>query len=249
MPVRTTYAAGDPCWIDRISARPEAAEAFYAALFGWTYAEEGGYRTARLAGELVAGFGSAPGPLESWTVYLAAKDVDATAAVIAELGGRVVLGPVDAGPNGRLLLATDPAGTLTGCWQGARARGVVLADEAGAACGYELRVPDPSAVAGFYRGLGAHPTAGDGPGGSFRIVQDRSAPPHWLVYFGVDSPVASAGAALLAGARPVGPAAGGRVVLRDAGGARFGLSAAAPRPAGPDTYAGPPRNIRIPAKN
>ncbi|MFG2720775.1 VOC family protein [Streptomyces sp. NPDC048416] len=249
MPVRTTYGVGDPCWIDRISARPDAAEAFYAAVFGWTYAEEGGYRTARLAGDLVAGFGSAPGPLEAWTVYLAAKDLDATAARVVELGGRLVLGPLDAGPNGRLLLATDPAGTLVGCWQGARADGVVLADEPGAACGYELRVPDPSAVAGFYRGLGADPGAGGGPGGSLRIVEDRSAPPHWLVYFGVDSLLGAVGAALAAGARVAGPAAGDSVLLRDANGARFGLTAAASRPDRPDTYAGPPANIRIPAKN
>ncbi|MEV6791464.1 VOC family protein [Streptomyces sp. NPDC051320] len=216
MPVRTTYDAGAACWIDRISAEPAGAEAFYAALLGWEYAEEGGYRTARSAGELVAGFGTAPGRLELWVVYLAAKDLDATAARVVELGGTVVLAPLDAGENGRLLLAADPAGTLVGFWQGRRADGVVLADETGAACRYELHVPETAAVAGFYAGLGADP--------AIRLVADPSGPAHWLVHFGVDSLTGAVRTALAAGARVTGYD-DGSVRLLDARGARFGLVA------------------------
>ena len=106
MPRRETYGQGSPCWVDYMAADPEGARDFYATLFGWTFdePEEYGYRLARRAGEVVGGFGQVPpgrGLTATWNTYLAAKDADAVAARVKELGGAVVLGPLPAGGTAR----------------------------------------------------------------------------------------------------------------------------------------------------
>jgi predicted enzyme related to lactoylglutathione lyase len=228
---RASYATGVPCWIDRITADLGGAQEFYSALFGWSYADEGAYRTAQLADGIIAGLGTAPTPLELWTVYLATKDVDATLADVQALGGTVVMAPMAAGDNGRLFLAVDPAGTPVGFWEGHRREGVVLVDEPGAVCRYELRIPRADAVREFYAGLfGYDLVRRDGEitldlDGStqVRVVENAAARPHWLVYFGVAELAPIVRLALAAGAKLVEQSADGSVVLRDPQGAAFGL--------------------------
>jgi predicted enzyme related to lactoylglutathione lyase len=38
MPERTSYTQGTPNWVDLPTSDQAAAKAFYAGLFGWTYA-------------------------------------------------------------------------------------------------------------------------------------------------------------------------------------------------------------------
>jgi uncharacterized protein len=219
MPRRTAYPDGAPCWIDRVTADLTAAQHWYAALFGWEYTEEGGNVTAQQGGEIVAGFGVAPVPVEAWTVYLATKDLGATIAGAVRMGGRVTMAPVAVGEFGRLALAVDPAGAAVGLWEGHRPEGVVLADEAGSACRYELRVGDAGAAeAGhFYRTL-------FGRAASDLVVADGSGRPTWVVYFGAADLAGTVLRALGAGARITGQNADGSVVLRDSRGAVFGLT-------------------------
>src|ERR1700740_1201413 len=40
MPVRTSYAQGTPNWVDLQTPDQDAAKAFYAGLFGWTYDDQ-----------------------------------------------------------------------------------------------------------------------------------------------------------------------------------------------------------------
>jgi uncharacterized protein len=117
---------------------PDAAKRFYGTLFGWTTLDlgSGEFWTLRAYGDYLeqltpgtrersAEFG-APGfeevvaaitPLGAgdsdtpahWGVTFATADADATAARAAELGGTVIVAPVDA-PYSRLTVLRDPQG-------------------------------------------------------------------------------------------------------------------------------------------
>ena len=115
----------------------EGAKAFYGAVFGWqTLSVGGGNEMWTLPGygdhleestpglrEMVAEMGGPAGfedvvasinPLPDdvpphWSVTFATDDADATAAKAAELGGTVVMPPVDA-PWVRMTVIADPAG-------------------------------------------------------------------------------------------------------------------------------------------
>jgi predicted enzyme related to lactoylglutathione lyase len=119
------------------SRDPDAARAFYGAVFGWDLLELGptgamwalpaygdfleertpGLR-ARMAemgaperfAEVVAGFNRIQDDRPAhWSVTFAVEDADATAARATELGGRVIVGPLDA-PWVRMAVITDPQG-------------------------------------------------------------------------------------------------------------------------------------------
>jgi predicted enzyme related to lactoylglutathione lyase len=119
------------------SRDPDAARAFYGAVFGWDLLELGptgamwalpaygdfleertpGLR-ARMAemgaperfAEVVAGFNRIQDDRPAhWSVTFAVEDADAAAARATELGGRVIVGPLDA-PWVRMAVITDPQG-------------------------------------------------------------------------------------------------------------------------------------------
>src|ERR1700737_315910 len=92
-------AAGTPTWTDLMTPDAEAAREFYHAVFGWDYdigpAEFGGYTTARVGKQQVAGLmGSQPGdPPSAWGLYFASADAAADVARAEKLGAKV-LAPV-----------------------------------------------------------------------------------------------------------------------------------------------------------
>lgn len=95
-----------------------AATAFYAAAFGWSFADYGpGYAGIRdprgdEVGGLAAGAAAATGgPF----VLLYSDDLDATAAAVRAAGGEIVNGPYPV-PGGRRFHFTDPGGTELGVW-------------------------------------------------------------------------------------------------------------------------------------
>jgi uncharacterized protein len=114
---------------------PEPAKRFYGALFGWTTLDlgSGEFWTLRSYGDYLeeltpgtrertaelgaAGFEdvvAAIAPIGTdthahWSVTFATDDADATAAKAADLGGEVLLAPVDA-PYSRLTVLRDPQG-------------------------------------------------------------------------------------------------------------------------------------------
>src|SRR3712207_9298048 len=85
------YMAGVPCWVDTSQPDPDAAAAFYGALFGWDLEDRmppgspGKYLVARLGGEDVAAVGSvtdgAP-PMAVWNMYVWVDSADETAAKV-----------------------------------------------------------------------------------------------------------------------------------------------------------------------
>jgi predicted enzyme related to lactoylglutathione lyase len=107
-------------WRDLRTTDPEKAKAFYTELLGWTiYPQTMGEYTYDMIGMDFVPFGGitplAPGETEAgvpshWISYVGTPDVDATTKRVAELGGTVVMEPMDIPTIGRFSVATDPTG-------------------------------------------------------------------------------------------------------------------------------------------
>lgn len=247
METRTAYAPGAPSWIDLATSDPDAAMAFYGALLGWDFdiggEEVGRYVFCRLGGRAVAGLNGRPAPEgwpTAWTTYVAG-DADADAARITAAGGTLVLGPADAGPAGRVVVARDASGAVFGVWQAGAHPGAEVTDEPGAVAWHELATPDAATARAFYGTVFGWAFEGAGGSDATRfLVAGRAVgalheapgvPPAWTPSFAV----ADLDAALVAvrdlGGRVVpqvasGPA-GRRAHVTDPQGGAFVLSAAA----------------------
>jgi predicted enzyme related to lactoylglutathione lyase len=102
-------------WNELVSGDLAAGRDFYVALFGWTADDAPGpiARTAFTMGDLLIGGGHAPVPQEDptpgWRVTFWVADADQSAARAGELGGKVLLAPMDI-PMGRFTVLADPQG-------------------------------------------------------------------------------------------------------------------------------------------
>jgi predicted enzyme related to lactoylglutathione lyase len=203
MPLRTSpWPAGMPCWVDLAVTDVPLAQAFYGAVLGWTFTGDG-YVLAQTQGMAAAGIGPAleRGLPAAWTLYLATDDADATAKLVTDAGGTLLLPPADSGGNGRMFVAADPTGAVFGGWQAGTHIGAGIHSEPGGLVWEDLRSPDPDRARAFYAAVFGYETRplemagpdyttfhqpGDpaplgGIGGMFGL----DALPHWLVYFGV----------------------------------------------------------------
>jgi predicted enzyme related to lactoylglutathione lyase len=107
-------------WNELMTPDPEAAGAFYRALFGWTVEAmnmaAGPYRVVKCGETAVGGLMDMPpdakGMPPMWTPYVTVDDVDATARRCVELGGTVLLPPTDIPTVGRFAAIRDPQGAL-----------------------------------------------------------------------------------------------------------------------------------------
>jgi predicted enzyme related to lactoylglutathione lyase len=102
-------------WNELVTPDLPAATAFYAKLFGWGAQDIPGElpRTSFSLGDLLVGGGHGPTPQEGeaarWTVSFMVADADQSTARVQELGGSVLLPPMDI-PVGRFAVVADPAG-------------------------------------------------------------------------------------------------------------------------------------------
>ncbi len=215
------YTPGMPAWTDLVTSDPTAAMDFYAALFGWEFDQSGppDYILCRLRGRAVAGLRveSAPDDGAIWTTYLAENDVDAAAGRVTAAGGRLWTPPRQAGPHGRLLVATDPTGGRFGLWTAGTQQGAELIDEPGAPTWTELHTADPATAEAFYAELCGHtfaavdPRPGRSayrtisvsgrPAAGVRVLPPRPEAPvtRWVPYMAVEDVDATVKAALAAG--------------------------------------------------
>ena len=112
--------AGRVCWDELWTSDATAAMAFYEAMFGWSESGSmdmgpaGIYRMYGPKGGVTLG-GVAPKmpeqPVSAWSCYFVVPEITAAAARVAELGGKVFMGPHDV-PGGRILMAFDPQGAV-----------------------------------------------------------------------------------------------------------------------------------------
>lgn len=124
----TSFIPGSVCWIDVSTVDPAGSRDFYAGLFGWTYQIDGHprggqYTTALLDGRPVAGLAGMPAPVGqpvTWMLYLTSANIEHTAEVVNQWGGRVLYGPTAVPGQGNMLIGADPTGAAVGFWQPAK---------------------------------------------------------------------------------------------------------------------------------
>ncbi|MCP5287172.1 MAG: VOC family protein [Burkholderiaceae bacterium] len=108
-------------WSELMTPNPKAALAFYGDLFGWTSQEmdmgSGAYHVVKVGDTQVAGVmgmppDTPPGMPPMWGCYVTVDDIDATAKRCIELGGQVLMPPMDIPTVGRMAVLKDPLGAV-----------------------------------------------------------------------------------------------------------------------------------------
>ena len=114
------YQAGMPVWFDVLASDLELAERFYREAAGWPTRrltiddQEQSFYTSVVGGRSVSGvgragyFGGEEAP-SRWRIYFGVKDADAAAQRVRELGGTIVVEPIDF-TFGRMVEVADPYG-------------------------------------------------------------------------------------------------------------------------------------------
>jgi predicted enzyme related to lactoylglutathione lyase len=206
----TPWPEGTPSWVDVMVPDVSRGVAFYSALLGWRFEDQGEeyghYQIATVEGRSAAALGPKPRDLadvpSAWTTYLAVADVDKSAAKITEAGGTLLIPPGDVGESGRMALAADPAQAIFGLWQAKENTGIQIANVPGTLVWNECMTTDFEGGKAFYAEVFGYRledmsgddfsyvtlNVGDRPiGGLGALPADapESAVSHWSPYFGV----------------------------------------------------------------
>jgi uncharacterized protein len=110
-------------WNELLTPEAEGAKSFYASVFGWStedmdMGEMGVYTLFNKAdGENAGGAIQKPDAPAAWYPYLAADDVDASAAKARKLGAQTFVEPFDIETVGRLAVLADPTGAMFGLYR------------------------------------------------------------------------------------------------------------------------------------
>lgn len=117
---------GTLCWNELHTRQYDEAKRFYGEVFGYSYqgmmgGSENGYATFSLPGseDGVGGIcddtamPDAPEAPTHWLTWFAVDDVDASTALVAELGGQAMMPPMDM-PVGRASVVAGPQGEFFG---------------------------------------------------------------------------------------------------------------------------------------
>ncbi len=104
-------------WADLMATDPTKAAAFYSELMNWSTAPWGEHYTMFKLGEKgIAGTAQLPpqaaGVPSHWLQYVTVDDVDAAANKVQELGGSILMGPMDLPDVGRSVTIRDPQGAV-----------------------------------------------------------------------------------------------------------------------------------------
>ncbi|HZN88494.1 MAG TPA: VOC family protein [Thermoleophilaceae bacterium] len=246
---RSRHEHGTFSWTDLGTSDAGAAVPWYRDLFGWDTEDspipDGGvYTMASLGGRSVAAiYATEQGP-PAWLSYVTVDDADAAAARAGELGATLIAEPFDVMEVGRMAVVQDPAGAVFAVWQAGKSIGAEQVNAHGAITLNQLNTSDPPGAERFYTDLfgwrfeaqpGGPPAywgiyRGDTlNGGMMELPAESPAPPHWLVYFGIDD--IDAAAATIEGSGgtltvPKTDVPGGQIVVaQDPQGAVFALFA------------------------
>lgn len=180
---RSGYEPGTFSWADLGTTDPEAAKAFYAELFGWSYADRDAgdgnvYIEASIDGDPVAGLYSQPeqqraqGVPPFWFSYVTVDSAERAAERAGELGGQVHAGPFDVVEAGRMAVIADPVGGMVGVWEPRASIGARRVNDPGCMTWNELATTDGGAAIDFYSGLF---------GWRIEPIQTGGGPPIWSI--------------------------------------------------------------------
>jgi predicted enzyme related to lactoylglutathione lyase len=247
--VSTDSVFGAPCWVSLTTRDLTAAEAFYGAVFGWTFRSGRlgeRFRTARVGDVPVAGIGAVASVYRmaaAWTPYFAVPSADEAVSRTRERGGTAAVGPIAFQP-GRAALLADRDGAVFGIWEGSLAGGWEEWRKAAPAF-IRLHTRDAFDAAIFYGEVldwasgregccevqydGAEVVLRSGGevvarihSGALGSAPDPAIRPHWQVHFAVSDVGACVRAARTHGGGVLRWEEGaGEAVLSDPDGARF----------------------------
>ena len=231
MPSVDRHDAGDFCWFELATTDQPDAKQFYQALFGWEAQDtpigpNEAYTSFKIGGRDVAAAYTmraeqrAHGMPPNWLVYIRVESADAATTKATEAGGKTLMPPFDVMDLGRMAVIQDPGGATFAVWEPKRHHGTGLVGEVGTGVWADLVVPDPQAVASFYRALfgwelvGGKSLVPAKPGEYIHIVNGGTmiggipptqgsahVPPHWMVYFSVPDCAGTVATATGRGAR------------------------------------------------
>ncbi|MEG3176372.1 VOC family protein [Sphingomonas sp. RB3P16] len=109
-------------WNELITPDQEAGDAFYRSVFHWNYPDVmpmgpmGEYRFIAVGDTTFGATMRHPGegPPPGWQFYFRAPDIEAAAVKVAEAGGTLMMGPMDVPGGDRIIVASDPHGSVFG---------------------------------------------------------------------------------------------------------------------------------------
>ncbi|MFO0748259.1 MAG: VOC family protein [Myxococcota bacterium] len=241
-------------WYELATDHLDAAPAFYASVIGWRtqkWDEHSEYSMWVAPAGPIGGLMRLPesakamGAPPHWLAYVEVADVDAGAARVAQLGGKVYVPPTDlAGSGGRFAVVADPSGAVFGIHKSGMPDAGPRPEGLGQFVWAELATGDLDQALGFYGELFGWVKAGaiDMPGGAVyqmfgepgqpalggMMQAQPGMPVAWLHYASVADIDAALAAATAGGGKVLyGPMAipgGGHAGLcLDPWGAAFGL--------------------------
>lgn len=213
MPDSNTLPVGTFCWPELCSGDAATAIHFYTSLFGWGAKQhqmpDGDYTTFKMDGKGVGALyqmkeeRKKAGIVPHWNTYVAVANAEETAKRAAELGGKILMQPVDM-EGDKLGNLQDPQGAKFCIWQSGPKHEPTAVNEPGALCWTELYTTDPKAASEFYTkllGWTAKPFIGGpmpyttftpagqerGTAGMLEITAEmKGMSPQWVPYFMVE---------------------------------------------------------------
>ena len=112
---------GKCSWNELTTPDQAAANAFYAALVGWTYPDKmamgpaGDYVFAAAKDTTIGGtMQQGEGQPKGWTFYFRVPDIDGAVERVKAGGGKVHAGPMDVPGGDKVFVASDPDGVVFG---------------------------------------------------------------------------------------------------------------------------------------
>jgi predicted enzyme related to lactoylglutathione lyase len=210
----TQHAPGTFCWPELATSDAKAAQAFYGALFGWTFRTSetgmGPYHIAQLAGRDAGALYELPPAMREqgvpphWGAYVSVTSADEAARLAKANGGQVVMEPFDVMDLGRMAVLQDPQGATFSVWEAKGSIGAGVLNEPGSLAWTQLNARDTGKAKAFYPAVtgwtfrddavgsgGMTYTTwlrpGEAAGGMMMMppAAPAEAPSAWLSYFGV----------------------------------------------------------------
>lgn len=208
----TKYPHGTFSWVDCNSTDAPKTKAFLQAVMGWDAEDQpigNGmvYTMFKQDGLNTVGLGQMQPAMQEqgmpshWMSYVNVDDVDALKEKVLELGGKILMEPMDVFDSGRMMIIADPTGAQVGLWQPKQHIGAQLVNTPGAFTWNELSVRDPEVAKAFYGKLFGwtfseeemptgtyHTISNNGRmnGGMIKMTEEwGDIPPHWMVYLSV----------------------------------------------------------------
>ena len=207
---RIEHAPGTFSYVELSTSDTEAAKSFYGSLFGWDYEDTelpedaggGTYTTCNVEGDTAAAIFKGDGSLPPhWNNYVTVESAEGAKSKATELGGQVMMGPIDVMGFGHMVAIADPTGGAFMAWEPAQSIGAQRVNDPGCMTWNELHTTDVDAALEFYTGMFGWNTeemeSGGGPRYVVVKVGERSnggvmgtqegEPSNWMPYFTVES--------------------------------------------------------------